>query len=497
MKKNFIFVLAIYFLSQWNKAEAQFAGDFVFNSNQIHTIYFQLNQTNWWDSLVATYTGDYYIKVNAVIDGDSFSNIGIKFKGNSSYNNASIKKSIKVDFNLYDSTLAWDDLKKINLNNGFKDPTFLREKVCLDFFYTHGIYAPRCTYANVYLNNQLWGLYNLVEEINNGFLNDRFSNKDGNLFKGDPHGDLKYLGTNVNAYYPNYELSNNETVNDWSDLLNLISVLNNTPAASLEASLNNILNLNSWYNVWAGNILFANLDSYQGSGHNYFLYHNSTTNKFEWIAWDVNEAFGNFQQGLSLQQIKNLSPDYLPSPFGNRPLEEKLLADWNMKLNYHNALYQMLVNGFDTTSLYPLIDSLADWIRPSVYADPNKFFTNGNFETNINFDLGNIPALKPFIPARINSIMEQLLAEGYNPLNSYALPGNNSVLNVFPNPGSEMVMVNCSENEFSIFSIDGKIVMSFVSINGMTQIDISSLENGLYFIKNGAGAVNKFIVMHK
>ena len=51
-----------------------------------------------------------------------------------------------------------EGLKKFNLNNGFKDPTFLREKMTLDFCRRHGITAPRCTYANLYRNDTLWGL---------------------------------------------------------------------------------------------------------------------------------------------------------------------------------------------------------------------------------------------------------------------------------------------------------------------------------------------------
>ncbi|GDX52146.1 hypothetical protein LBMAG27_11930 [Bacteroidota bacterium] len=497
MKKYISFILFISLIGQLNKSIAQSAGDSVFSSNQIHTLYFQFNQTNWWDSLTATYTGDYYIKANAIIDGVTYTNIGVKFKGNSSYNNSSVKKSLKIDFNQFDTTLAWNDLKKLNLNNGFKDPTFLREKVCLDFLYSHGVYAPRCTYANVYLNNQLWGLYDLVEEVNSTFLKDRFSNKDGNLFKGDPHGDLKYFGSNLNAYYPNYELHSNQTINDWSDLLNLITVLNNSPSASLESLLGNVLDLNSWYNLWACNILFANLDSYQGSGHNYFIYHNTTTNKFDWIAWDVNEAFGNFQQGLSLQQIKNLSPDYLPSPIGNRPLEEKLLAITSMKASYYDAIYQMLSTGFDTATLYPLIDSLVDWIRPSVYADPNKFFTNANFETNINFDLGNTPALKPFIPARINAVLSVLIAAGYSPLSSSDLQNENSSFQIFPNPAYEIVNVFNSGNDFSIFSMAGKSVQVFSSNKQITQTNISDMTDGIYLLKNSKGQVAKFVVIKK
>ncbi len=495
MKKKILLFLFAFLILISKCIFAQTAGDSIFTSSQIHTLYFQFNQTSWYDSLTATYAGDYYIKVDLTIDGALFNNIGVKFKGNSSYNNSSVKKSIKVDFNLYDSTLTCDGFKKINLNNGFKDPTFLREKVCLDFLNAQGVNAPRCTFANVYLNNQLWGLYTLVEEVDKTFLQDRFANKNGNLFKGDPHGDLKYLGNNTSSYYPHYELHTNETVNDWSDLLNFINLLNNTPSNILESSITNVLEINSWYKVWAGNILFANLDSYQGSGHNYFLYHNTATNKFEWIAWDVNEAFGNFQQGLSLLQIKNLSPDYTPMPTGNRPLEEKLLANANMKAAYYNSLYQMLTSGFDTTNLYPLIDSLADWIRPSVYADPNKFFTNNNFETNINFDLGNIPALKPFIPARINAVLPVLIAAGYSPLNSGDLQNANSLFQVFPNPAHEIVYVYNSGIEFSLFSIDGKLLRNFSAQNQITEINISNLCDGIYLLKNKTGAVQRLIVL--
>ena len=492
-KKIFLFILLHIFICS-KSSMAQYAGDSIFSSDQIHTLYFQFNPLNWWDSLTATHTGDYYIKANAIIDGQTFYNVGVKLKGNSSFNNSSIKKSLKIDFNKFDSTLAWNNLKKINLNNGFKDPTFLREKVCLDFLNTHGANAPRCTYANVYLNNQLWGLYTLVEEIDKTYLKDHFANKDGNLFKGDPHGDLKYFGNNLSSYYPKYELHTNETVNNWNDLLNLISILNTTPTASLETSLANVLEMDSWYKVWASNILFANLDSYQGSGHNYFIYHNTANDKFEYIAWDVNEAFGNFQQGLSLQQIKSLSPDYLPSPLGNRPLEEKLLAITSMKSSYYDALYQMISSGFDTTNLYPLIDSLADWIRPSVYADPNKFFTNGNFETNIDFDLGNTPALKPFIPARINAVLPILLAAGYSPLGSADLQNINSSIQIFPNPSNEVIYVTNSANDFSIFSIEGKIIKTISSTEEITAVNILNFNAGIYILKSSNGDIVKFVI---
>ena len=141
-------------------------------------------------------------------------------------------------------------------------------------------------------------MYSVVEDVNKTFLKDRFDNKGGNLFKGDPKGLLTWKGADQSLYQNDYELKTNETANDWSDLLRFLNALNNTPAAQVVDSVGKYMNLENWLNYWAAHNLFVNLDSYIGSGHNYFIYHNTDTDRFEWITWDVNEAFGTFQMGL-------------------------------------------------------------------------------------------------------------------------------------------------------------------------------------------------------
>ena len=70
------------------------SGDNFFNSTQIHTIYLTFDQTGWWDSLLASNDGEFYILTDAVIDGVDYDSIGVKTKGNSS-----LKKR----------ALEWDD----------------------------------------------------------------------------------------------------------------------------------------------------------------------------------------------------------------------------------------------------------------------------------------------------------------------------------------------------------------------------------------------------
>src|ERR1051326_1214656 len=327
------------------------AGDSIFNSSQVHAVKFYFSQSHWYDSLVNYYSIDKKMKGNVLVDGIMYNNVGVQFKGNSSFNNPSKKKSWKIDFNEYDTLQDCHGEKTLNLNNGFKDPTMIREKVALDFCMKNGMPAPRCTYANVYVNDTLWGFYTMVEQVDKTFLKHWFADNDGNLFKGDPNGTLQWWGSSVSSYNTKYELKTNKTQNDWSDLIHLIDKINNPPTANFYDSLETVMNTPDFIRGWAINILFSNLDSYQGSGHNYYVFDDSTYRKFNWITWDVNEAFGNFSQGMSISQMENLSIFYISSPTQNRPLEVNMLANSTYKNNYIWELCSLTANKFDTTKI--------------------------------------------------------------------------------------------------------------------------------------------------
>lgn len=413
-------------------ARAQNDGDSIFNSSQVHDVYLQFSQASFWDTLTANFTADVYTEADMTFDGVAYPSVGVKLKGNSSYNNPSNKKSIKIDMNNYVSGQKIDGLKKFNLNNGFKDPSFLREKLALDYLNDHGIAAPRCTYARVYLNGTYWGLYTLVEEVNNNFCTQRFGGNDGNRFKGDPSGDLRWYGSAASNYYTHYELDNNSTANDWSDLVRLIDKINNTSSNDFHDSLEAVLNTNTFVNHWAAYNLFVNLDSYIGSGHNYFIYHDTVSDKFEWIQWDVNESFGNFNLMMSVSQLENLSWNYL-NQANNKPLCNKMLQNSTYTTLYQQALCN-LAHDFTNAALDAKIDSLANAIRTDVYADTQKFFTNQDFETNLTSDVGQTAGIKSFITARHNSLTSQLSAFGcWLSVNEQA---SATAINAYPNPFS-------------------------------------------------------------
>lgn len=470
-------------------------GDNFFNSDQIHTFNITFSQPNFWDSLTYNYTIDKFMAADVEIDGTMLPSTGVQLKGNSSYNSyPGQKKSMNIDFNEFVSGQDYDGLKKLNLNNGFKDPTMLREKIFLEFCKMIGMPAPRCTFGKVYINGTYWGLYTAVEQVNKSFLDIQFNDKKGNLFKGDPHGVLMWKGPTESNYYGDYELKTNEDINDWSDLVYLIDKINNTSPTAYYDTLEKYMDSDTYLKYWAANIIFSNLDSYTGSGHNYYIYHDSTSLKFKWIMWDVNEAFGNFNMGMDLNAIHGLDMFFIPNPQG--PLSHKMLQNSTYYNMYIDKICDITENFFRHDILDPMIDSLANAIRSDLYADTKKMFTNQQFEDNLTQAInvpglpggGNIAGLKSFITERRDSLQLQLAGFGcYLDINDNSYSDFDMI--IYPNPASDQIHVILARND-----IPDKLSVALINYTGQLKytetlmrqnefnIDISGLPAGIYLL---------------
>jgi len=491
--KNFShFILTCLFFAPLSGIFAQLSnGDSVFNApSMIHNIEFITNEAYWYDTLALYYSqsantdSSKYFPVTVVVDSDTFPQVGIRFKGNSSYNNNSTKKSFKIGFDKFIPNQKLNGLETINLHNGFKDPTMLREKIALDFLRAHGMYAPRAQYANLKVNGQLYAFYLLVEEVDKTFLKTNFGNKNGNLFKGDPHGDLRWKGSPTpSLYWAEYELKTNETANDFTDLIHLIDKINNTPQQqTFQDSLTRFLNVDNYLLSYAATMIFANLDSYCGSGHNYYVYHNMMTDKFEWINWDVNESFGNFtMQGAG--NLATMSMFYFPN---SRPLNQNIQLNINLKNQYKTAVCQLL-SDFEPSKMAIIIDSLSDIIRPYVYADTRKFFSNTLFEDNLTntIQMGfTIPGLKTFNTQRYNALKAELGTFTCNALTvSPAI--TESSFSIYPNPVKDKLFVKLENAQNAYIEVYNVLGEKCLGKNIMQEgvCDIAGLPKGIYFLK--------------
>lgn len=479
---------------------AQNPGDQLFSENQVLTIDLQFSQPEFWDSLVLNYDTETYMKASVTITdntGDtSYSEIGIRLKGNSSYGHPGNKKSFKIDFNRYVDSFEYDGLKKLNFNNCFKDPTFMREKIFYDICKADTINAPRINYANVFMNNTFWGFYTVVEQIDDEFLKTHFDDKSENLFKaGDAFGmggptdeaDLKYYGIDQLDYDGKYTLENNTDENNWDDLISLLDFINNSSEEEFAANIGNHFNVNQLMKSLALCNLYANLDSYLNSARNYYIYNKDSTGIWEWINWDCNEAFGSYPAGGAATDLTELDPHYYGM---NRPLLERIVSVESTKSIYDAYYCTLKSTYFNESYIQFQTDLLYTLIQPHVYADDNKMYSNANFDTNIESDItvgggpggGTIYGLKSFLSAR-SEFLDAIVDCSGNGNNISEI--STTDLQIYPNPVADFLYIEFNDKtvqpHFTIVNMQGAVVEN-INFNDNT-INLSALREGIYILR--------------
>ena len=416
----FISVLLCVFVSnaysQQPKDEGKnIPGSEIFDTEKVHEIRINFLQNAAWDSLIQhkemrdSLNVKRYLQGNVVVNGKTYYSCGVRIKGESSYDfYPGKKKSLKINFGEFVKKQKLNGLKTINLNNAFRDPSFMREKLFLDFLRSEKIAAPRCAYANVYLNNELLGLYVLVEEINRGFLKHNFGNKKGWFFKGEPKATFKYMGENILEYQSDYK-NKTKSIEGYSELIDLIRIAND------QGDLESVFNVEDCLKIFAITSLFMNVDSYNLlHRHNYYLYKNTSTKKFEWIPYDANYSFCAFSSVFTLNEAENLSVFYIKKNH-DVPLLRTLFGVKKYREFYSGYIKELLLRKNIEKDINNEIDRLSIRIKKHVYADNHKMYTNTEFDDNLNTALGDvldpgafIPGLKPFVRKRLEAVRLEL-----------------------------------------------------------------------------------------
>ncbi|WP_165835916.1 CotH kinase family protein [Marinifilum breve] len=399
------------------------AGSEIFDNEKIHEIRISFLQCSAWDSLVNHKEArdsieiNRYLQGNVEVNGKKFYACGVRIKGESSYDfYPGRKKSFKINFGKYIKKQKLNGLKTINLNNAFKDPTFMREKLYLDFMRSEGLPVPRSAYANVYVNNELFGLYVLVEEINKGFVNRNFGNKSGAFFKGEPKANLLYIGDNQLDYERSYKLKSKDR-KDYQELMDFIKTLDDCVKMDKEAlaHIEEVFDVYECLKIFAITNLFMNVDAMNMlHRHNYYLYKNTLDHQFKWIPYDGNYAFCAFSSKFTMHQAENLSIYFMNDRYENT-LMKTLFGIKKYREFYSNYIKELLNESFTEDNIEHGIDRLAISIRKHVYQDTMKMYSNLEFEKNLMIHLGDeldpgafIPGLKTFTKKRIKAVRREL-----------------------------------------------------------------------------------------
>jgi len=251
---------------------------------------------------------------------DTVENIGFRLRGNTSRSSA--KKSFKVSFNTYEAGRKYRSVEKLNINGEHNDPTISRSKVGWDLLRNIEVPAPRCNHVELYINAEYYGIYANVEHIDEEFVDKRFGNKDGNLYKCLWPATLDYINSDPNSYKiesngrRSYALKTNTEADNYEDIAEFISVLNNTAIDDLPCELEKVFNVDQYLKVIAFDILIGNWDGPIYNKNNFYIYKNTATNQFEYIPYDLDNTLGIdfFNIDWATRNIYNWAASNEPRP---------------------------------------------------------------------------------------------------------------------------------------------------------------------------------------
>ena len=387
----------------------------LFDPDTVRSFYLTFKDANYWNLLTRNKSAKIDIKADLKVDNVTLKDIGVRFKGNTSYsyNPTSEKKPFNLKFDRFVADQSLYGYEHVNLQNVYKDATFIREPLSYELMRRYFPGLKSC-WIKLYLNGQYWGVYVMVQQLNLRFLRENYAVERGNLYRGDSETRrtrpvFRYWGTSISSYRSRYDYKTVGHPAPWQDLIKFCDVLNNTPLANLPTVLPHYLDVDQalWY-IALQNI-FVNTDSYLGTGNDYFAYGDELHRRFQILPWDLNTTFGGYDWGRLLGNNPHLmSPYYSGGSNNSRPLIDRLLAVPQYKERYLAHFRTMLDEFFDWKKMGPLATRYHQMLEPSVKTDTKKLYTNQLFTDNLIKDVvvrdryGSyvIPGLKSFVDKR-------------------------------------------------------------------------------------------------
>ncbi len=354
--------------------------DGLFDVQLFRKINLTFTNSNWTTLMAnARTSGGNVPTVVTLANGVMATNVGARYKGNSSYDLGGSKKSVNLDFNILNPEGRVMGYRAINFNNAAGDSTLMREPL---YFNVMREYAPgpHGAMAMLQINGAYWGVYSMVDQLNNDLLDDWFPSHEGDRWRAPNIGGggggfesgtsaFSYLGKSFSLYTNNYELKSTYSTNAWLRLVNAVDVLNNSPVAERRDKVENVFAVDRWLWFLAVENLFVDDDSYWNKGADYAFYYEPESGRIHPVEHDGNEAFTS-TMGIT----SSLSP-VQGSTGNNRPLLSKLLAIPELRQRYLAHMRTVLEERFNPRYLTPVINHYNRLTVADVITDPKKNFT--------------------------------------------------------------------------------------------------------------------------
>jgi hypothetical protein len=386
-----------------------------YDQSIIQQIEIQFNQSDWDYELDTAKAGaeGYIMAASVTINGVYFDSVGVKYKGNSSYNPTYNKNPFHIELDTYKSQ-SYLGVKDIKLGNNYADPSMIREVLAYDILKNY-MHCPEANFAKVYVNGIYYGVYSNAESIGKKFYAKHYFSSSNTAIKCNPivnpsantKSNLKYFTSGDSSNYFNfYEIKSDY---GWNNLRALADTVTN-----YQSRFANNVDVDRLIWMLAFNNVNVNLDSYSGAFcQNYYLYKDNA-NHYNTTIWDLNMCFGGFPflgvSNSSLAQLNITNLQQLPINIHATDLYWPMINIINSNPQYKKMLVahmRTIVNEYFANNLYQTrATQFQTLIDTSVQSDNFKFYSYSQFQNGLtgNVSVGSysVPGISNLMSARLS-----------------------------------------------------------------------------------------------
>lgn len=438
----------------------------LFNKETIQDVKISIDENNWNYLLQNAIDKPTVLASSVSIGDDTVKYVGIKTKGNLTlkevWNSSSDRFSFTINFGKYINTdNGYTDkqnlygLRKVALNNIYGDATLIKEYLSYELMTKMGIPTPEYSLINLYINDEFYGVYMMVESIDSSLTQRTLGEKSDYLVKPESSGgDLIYdngLDEYINAdgefdfssiiynnsgniIYPNdksnplYKYNglweNDEdtfedivdmlpTIFKWMKTLNELNNIDNPNTDEYKLALEEIIDVDSLIRYFAVNTYLVNLDSYQSEKmQNYALYINET-GEATIIPWDYNYSFGVYGLGSASDVINfDIYNPVINTTLKDRPLLNVILQNDEYKVLYEKYLNDITIiaseggttsdgDTYEENNFVTILNKYNKLLNNIYGNDPTAFYTLDEYNKATT-------SLKKLIEQRSEAVLNQL-----------------------------------------------------------------------------------------
>ena len=281
----------------WASTQARTpSADDLFAGEQLHDIWIRISDRDL-TLLRDNYRENTYYPADIEWNGVTVRNAGIRSQGRTSRNPH--KPAFRLDFNRYVRGQEFLGLTALMLDNLWQDPSMLRERLAMLVFHRMAIPAPRVSHARIYLGSarEFAGVYGVVEEINEEFLERHFNESGGHLYEYNWIDEYRFEDvSSLDWYATRFQPKTREddsTSALYGPVRELVRTINVARDQEIESALAPQLHVRTFITHVAIENFLSEPDGVLGGlgMNNFYLYRFEGTDLWRFIPWDKDLAF--------------------------------------------------------------------------------------------------------------------------------------------------------------------------------------------------------------